>query len=116
LHIEKKERDKEYEILKSRINDAFEEVVMLAKNNDERFTTRFMEVYPERTLMINTSFPQISDKDFKLCAMLYFNFSNKEIAKYLFVEIKTVESQKYRLRKKYNIPPGKDLMDWMKEF
>jgi len=116
LHTEKEKRDKEYEILKSRINDAFEEVVMLAKNNDERFTIRFMEVYPERTQMINSSFPQISDKDFKLCALLYFNFTNKEIAKYLVVELKTVESQKYRLRKKYDIPPGKDIMDWMNGF
>ncbi|MCJ7935655.1 MAG: hypothetical protein MUW56_19020 [Chryseobacterium sp.] len=116
LHEEKEETDKEFRVLKSRINDAFEEVVMLAKNNDERFTIRFMEVYPERTQKINTSFPNISDKDFKLCALLYFNFSNKEIAKYLSIEIKTVESQKYRLRKKYNIPPGKDIMDWINGF
>ncbi|WP_412850522.1 helix-turn-helix transcriptional regulator [Chryseobacterium sp. PMSZPI] len=116
LHAEKEERDKEFQILKSRINDAFEEVVMLAKNNDERFTTRFMEVYPERTQKINTTFPNISDKDFKLCALLYFNFTNKEIAKYLSIEVKTVESQKYRLRKKYDIPAGKDIMEWMNDF
>jgi len=115
---EKKEAllEKETEIieLESKINLAFEELVLLAQSNSPNFLTRFQEVYPDFYKKIAELDPNIRNSELTFCAYLFLGFSTKDIANYTFVATDTVQVRKYRLRKKFNIPSDKDLYVWIK--
>ncbi|WP_431612112.1 tetratricopeptide repeat protein [Chryseobacterium sp. 'Rf worker isolate 10'] len=100
--------------LKQKVNNAFDEIVDLAKKDDSVFLTRFQEVYPDiikKLLKIN---PQLQPSELKFCALLFLNFSSKDIATYTFVQHQSIQTRKSRIRKKLNIPPGEDIYLWMK--
>ncbi|MEJ5106022.1 hypothetical protein DRF65_04280 [Chryseobacterium pennae] len=95
--------------LKNRINDSFDELVVLVKKNDSTFLTRFQEVYPEfcpKLLEIN---PRLGASELAFCAMIKLNFTSKEIAEYTFIQHKSVQQKKHRLRKKLNVPTEQEL-------
>ena len=98
--------------LEYKVNNAFEEIVQLAKKNDPSFLARFKEVYPEFCEKILTLYPDILNSEFTFCAYLKLNFSTKEIANYTFVTKKAVQGRKSRIRKKFNIPSDEDLYIW----
>ncbi|WP_166668348.1 helix-turn-helix transcriptional regulator [Chryseobacterium daecheongense] len=107
------EKELELEYLKKKLNTAFEEVLQLAKDDDVSFLTRFNEVYPEFSKKLSLKYPDLTSNDIKFCALLKLNFSNKEIAQYGHLSIRTVESKKYRLRKKLKLTSDVDLNKWM---
>ncbi|MCB4807081.1 hypothetical protein LG651_02375 [Tamlana sp. 62-3] len=104
----------ESEKLKEKLNEAFNDVVQLAKNNDPAFLTRFQEVYPEvcEKLLLRNS--KLVNTELILCAMIWLNFSSKDIALYTNVQPKTVQTKKYRLRKKLNIPEDENVYTWLR--
>ena len=111
-----KEKEEETKELKLKVNEAFDEVVQLAKDNSPEFLTRFQEVYPnfqEKLLKIN---PQIRTSELTFCAYLFLGFSTKEIAEYTFKAVKTIENNRYNIRKKLGLSPEKDLLVWLREY
>ncbi|MET3537435.1 hypothetical protein [Chryseobacterium limigenitum] len=113
-NIEKRNILQEKEELESKVNDSFEELVLLAKENSPIFLVRFQEIYPEFCQEIIKINPNIQNSELIFCAYLYLNFSTKDIARYTFVTPTSVQMRKYRLRKKINIPPDVDIYIWMK--
>ncbi|WP_147436475.1 hypothetical protein [Chryseobacterium sp. 7] len=110
LHIKEKETHE----LNQKLNFAFEEVIMLAKDNDPQFLTRFQEVYPEFIANLLKIEPQLLNTELKFCALLFLNFSTKEIANYNFVQPQSIQARKNKLRKRLNIPSDEDIYVWMK--
>lgn len=110
LKDKKKLLREEAEKLKNQIHDTSqEEVIELAKKNDSSFLEVFKKVYPdfiEKVLEIN---PDLENADLVFCAMLKLHFTSKEIAGYTFVQPRSVQQKKYRLRKKLNIPTETDI-------
>ncbi|WP_165790482.1 tetratricopeptide repeat protein [Chryseobacterium sp. MYb7] len=107
-------KEQERQLLNQKLNIAFEEVVQLAKSNNPEFLTRFQEVYPiffQNLLQIE---PQLLNTELKFCALIFLNFSTKDIASYTFVQPSSIQTRKNRLRKKLNIPSDEDLYVWMK--
>ncbi len=102
--------------LKQKVNKSFEEVVLLAKENHPEFTTRFSEIYPEFYEKLKRIDPKLLKTEIKFCALLYLNFSTKDIAEYTFVTVKAVQHSKFRLRKKLNIPSDADIVDWISDY
>ncbi|WP_223609332.1 LuxR C-terminal-related transcriptional regulator [Chryseobacterium sp. OSA05B] len=100
--------------LQQKINESFAEVLKMAKNNSPQFWTRFQEVYPDflgKMLLANSNL-KVSELTF--CAYIYLGFSTKEIAEYTFKAVKTIENNRYNLRKKLNLSPEQDLAIWMR--
>lgn len=100
------QKNEETNQLKQKVNESFEEVIQLAKDNS---VTRFKEVYPEfinRLLAINPAF-RVSE--LTLCAYIFLGFNSKDIALYTFKSVHTVRSRKYNLRKKLGILPEDDI-------
>ncbi|MDR6372095.1 DNA-binding CsgD family transcriptional regulator [Chryseobacterium bernardetii] len=90
---------------------AFKELIQLAKENNPEFLTRFNESYPRFSEeLLKDSLLKISE--IRFCAYLYLNFSTKEIAEYTFTSVRTVQTKKYNLRKKLNIPGDMDIYVW----
>ncbi|MFD2037526.1 hypothetical protein ACFSKL_22220 [Belliella marina] len=96
-----------------KVDSVRDEIINLAKNNDPAFVARFKDVYSEWWAKMMELDPSLTPEDLKFCAMLYLNFSTKDIAKFTFVQCKTVQVKKYRLRKKLNIDSSVDLYDWL---
>lgn len=95
--------------IKEQLNVAFDDVMALAKANDPAFLVRFQEVYPIFYSKLIDLHDGLTATDIKLCAMTYLNISTADIAKYTFVEIRTVQTRRSRLRKKINLAPDVDL-------
>lgn len=118
LIAEKKEiieqKEIETRVLKKKVNDAFDEIVQLAKENNTEFLTRFREVYPdlyEKLIKIN---PNLTKSELEFSAMIWLGFSSKEIADYRFMQHRSVQTKKNRLRKKLNIPSDTDIYFFLK--
>lgn len=104
----------ETEELQQKVNDAYTEVINLAKNNDPSFYFRFQEVYPEfqkKVLEINQN---LRTSELVLCAYLFLGFSIKDIAEYTFKSINTVRNRKQNLRKKFSLQTEEDLGIWLR--
>jgi tetratricopeptide (TPR) repeat protein len=54
-------------------------------------------------------FPQLSENEKKLCAMIRLNLSSKEIAAVQNISSKSVDMNRYRMRKKLNLNNDEDL-------
>ena len=109
--LEKEKQEKS--ILESKINDFFDELIHLAKENSPNFYVRFSEIYPEIHLKLTKEYPQLSTFEKSFLAMVFLNFSNKEIANIESVSLKTIEIRKYRIRKKCDLESGQDLKKWL---
>ncbi|MBC9795263.1 helix-turn-helix transcriptional regulator [Sinomicrobium weinanense] len=110
-----KQKEEETRELEQKVNEAFKEVVALAKENNPEFISRFMEVYPDFYSRLLDMDPNLQASELHFCAMLFLNFSTKEIAAYTYVTPKAVQTRKYRLRKKFDIPSDKDISLWLRE-
>jgi hypothetical protein len=116
LESEKAMNEKEKDTLKLQLNEAFEEVRKLAKENSPDFFIRFQDVYPHfrnKMLEINSQF-KVSELTF--AAYIYLGFNTKEIADYTFKAVKTIENNRYNFRKKLGISPEKDLQIWLRNY
>ncbi|MCD0476361.1 tetratricopeptide repeat protein [Flavobacterium sp. EDS] len=77
------------------------------------FFAKFKEIYPEFIDKIIEITPTIVSSELRFCALLKLGFSTNEIATYTKSTIRAVQSKRYRLRKKLNVPPEEDLYDWL---
>lgn len=97
------------------INDQrFEKLMDLIKNNNPEFLVLFKELYPCFITELKKLDPNIRSSELSFCAMLYLNYSTKDISEYTYVTVRAVQIRKNRLRKKYNINSDVDLNKWMR--
>jgi DNA-binding CsgD family transcriptional regulator len=89
----------------------FKEVTQLAKENNPEFLTRFNEYCPRFSEELLKVSP-LKISEIRFCAYIYLNFSTKEIAEYTFTSVRTVQTKKYNLRKKLNVPSDMDIYVW----
>jgi tetratricopeptide (TPR) repeat protein/DNA-binding CsgD family transcriptional regulator len=87
--------------IKQKIKD-----LLRTENLNDRFEKHFEDVYPGffKSLIRHSS--KLTQNDLRFCAYLKMNQSTDEIAKLTSTSIRTVESKKYRVKKKFKI--GKD--------
>ncbi|WP_131430853.1 tetratricopeptide repeat protein [Chryseobacterium formosense] len=113
---EKELQEQESNKLKQQLNEAFDEIIQLAKDNNPSFYTRFQEVYPKfqaKMLKLNEAF---KPSELTFAAYIYLGFTTKEIADYTFKAVKTIENNRYNFRKKINLSPEKDLQIWLRNY
>lgn len=108
-------KNQEAKLLSKKLNTDFEEIVRLAKNNDPEFLNRFQEVYPDLFPGLLEIEPNMLINELRFCALLFLNFSTKEIAQYTLVQPQSIQIRKHRLRKKLKIPSNIDIYIWMKD-
>ncbi|MDR4950939.1 hypothetical protein REB14_01935 [Chryseobacterium sp. ES2] len=89
----------------------FKEVIQLAKENSSEFLTRFNEYCPRFSEELLKVSP-LKTSEIRFCAYIYLNFSTKDIAEYTFTSVRTVQTKKYNLRKKLDIPGNMDIYVW----
>lgn len=60
-----------------------------------------------------TNYPSLTPTELKICCLLRINFSTKEMAHLLHTSTKTIENQRYRIRKKLRISSQKNLTSFL---
>jgi tetratricopeptide (TPR) repeat protein len=104
-----KERESEAELLMKKISNNDERLMSLAKKNDPVFFNEYQSAYPELVNKLLEIHPKLSINELSFCAMIQLGFSSKEIGQYGFMQHRSVQTKKNRLRKKLNIPSDVDI-------
>ncbi|WPO89269.1 helix-turn-helix transcriptional regulator [Chryseobacterium sp. HR92] len=110
------EKAKESDELKRKLSCTYEELIRLAKQSDPSFIIIFNDLHPSFCNSITSRYLDINSNDLRLCAFIKLNLSSKQIAEYDHISVRTVESKKYRLRKKLNLSRDIDLYKWVQYF
>lgn len=87
-------------------------------NNDKAwddFTAHFEQVNPQFFKTLKELYPSLTDKDLKMCAYIRMGFTAKQIAQMLSVLPESVNTTRYRLRRKMGLPPETILEDHLRE-
>ena len=92
-----------------------EKIALLLKSDsiNNRFEKQFEEVYPNFFKDLIEKSERLSQNDLRLCAYLKMNQNTQEIAQLSGVSIRTIESQKYRLKKKLNLTKEENLISFL---
>jgi len=94
-------------------NTSVTELLELLQKNDESFYIAFLKSFPDFGAKLLNINPTMKPSDIEFCAMLKMNLDTKQIAQTKETSVKSVESKKYRLRKKLNIPSETDIYVWI---
>lgn len=97
---------------------------LLKKFESGTSNLEFWSIYQKNFDMIHNHFfqklrdryPSLTASDLKFCALLRLNLSTKDIAKVTNLTIRGVEAARYRLRKKFDLPEKKSLIEFLIDF
>lgn len=79
----------------------------------EKFEENFNLVYDDFMKKLTARFPDLKTNDRKLCAYLRMGLSSKEMASLLNTPVRSIETARYRLRKKLNLDSGDNLTEFI---
>ena len=107
---------------KDKSNKAFQKIIKLIdseldQSEDwEQFALHFDSVHSNYLRKLKERCPEITTAELKLAAYLRLNLSTKEIAQLLNISVRGVETSRYRLRKKLELPNETNLSDFLIRF
>jgi hypothetical protein len=87
----------------------------MAQEDSPFFLSYFKEIYPEFCEKLISHSPNLKDNDIRFCAYMKLNISNKEIAVFKNLTFRSVETTKYRLKKKLGLEVSTDLNKWIND-
>ena len=87
------------------------------KNDDEwsRFRLHFDSVHPDFFNKLKEASPELTENDLRLCAYIRIGMRAKQIAEMLSITADSVNSNRYRLRKKLGLSRGESLDDFVRK-
>jgi DNA-binding CsgD family transcriptional regulator len=85
-------------------------------DNWKKFEANFDMVYENYLKRLGEQFPVLTVSDKKLCAYLKMGLSSKDIAPLLNMSFRSVEMNRYRLRKKLNLNREVNLTEYLQNF
>ena len=106
LYLEKNLSKRDYGIKK--LIRAIENEISTRKDL-EVFDTHFSAVHESFLSNLKKKFPNLNQNDHRLCTFIKMNKSTKEIATFLNMSIRGVETSRYRLRKKMDLESDENL-------
>jgi ligand-binding sensor domain-containing protein len=85
-------------------------------NNWDKFEESFDLIYNNLMERLCNTFPDLKMNDRKLCAYLRMGLSSKEIASLMNTTTRSIETARYRLRKKLGLDQGQNLTEFIQNF
>lgn len=110
-----KQKEQSKNIVDEKSSHDFNEIIKLAKTNDSAFITRFQEIYPDFYGTLTKQYPLLTPTHIKILSYSYLNYTTKDIAVFMSVSVRTVQTHKYRIRKIININSEQDIIEWTKQ-
>jgi len=93
----------------SEINRVLKSISVGNANNWEEFKLRFTDVNKNFYEKLNSAYPNLSQTDQKICALIKLNLSSKDMARLLGISTKSVHTTRHRLRKKMGLERSDNL-------
>ena len=81
------------------------------KKDLEVFDSNFNAVHEEFLKILKEHYPSLNQNDHRLCTFIKMNKTTKEIATFLNLSVRGVETSRYRLRKKMGLDSDVNLYD-----
>ena len=108
--------DSPEEEMKSRLKNVYANIQnnISLFNNIEGLNKQINEIYKDFFDKLEQKFPGITKAEKRLCIMLYLNMSSKEIAIITNTTLRSVETSRYRLRKKFNLLRDEDMVKFLR--
>ena len=115
---EEMQKNGDFNTVLSRFTKMERKIKLSFENDDnwKKFEENFDLVYENYLKRLTETFPHLNVGDKKLCAYLKMDLSSKEIAPLLNMSVRSVETNRYRLRKKLNIDRDMNLSDFLQKF
>ena len=82
----------------------------------ENFIKSFDQVHSGFFKRLNEEFKDLSPNDYKMCTCLKMNMTSKEIASFMNISIRSVETNRYRLRKKLGLHKDDNLTQFIMNY
>jgi len=100
---------------------AFSRVIKQLKSqgNDaawNEFEKRFLNIHTDFYRKLLEEFPNLTHNELKICAFLRLGMNTKDICSITFQNIRTVETTRFRLRKKLNLSTGENLSTFLQGY
>lgn len=95
---------KQQMLLNDLTEEDIQEIFSLAENNSPLFFDKFQLFFPHFIPAVLELNPGLIHSELYFCALMKLDFDTKKIAQCTNNSIRAVESRKYRIRKKLNIP------------
>ncbi|MCK5846204.1 MAG: hypothetical protein KAG84_02110 [Bacteroidales bacterium] len=104
------------------INDVKKDLQSLKKNitvkeqitnNWEGFKIQFQNVHPNFFNSLLEVEPNLTQNELRMCAYIKMNMSTKEIANLLNISDRSIQTSRYRLKKKLTLDPNNDLITYI---
>ncbi|MDR0413490.1 MAG: LuxR C-terminal-related transcriptional regulator [Dysgonamonadaceae bacterium] len=105
---------------KEQAGDIFRKIKTMVKNNQhtekewDDFILHFEKVHPRFFEKLLAKYPHLTKNDLKLCAYIRIGMSMKQIAQMLNIFPDSVKTNRYRLRKKFDLPEDENLDDFIR--
>ncbi len=86
---------------------------MTQERDREEFMANVEQIYSQFSIRLSQKFPELSENDKRLASLLRMGLQSKEIAAILHITPKSVDTNRYRLRKKMNLSSDVNLNDFI---
>ena len=87
---------------------------ILADDEWQYFKLHFEKVHPDFFVTLKEQHPNLSETELRLCAYVRIGMSAKEIAQMLSIQPETVNTSRYRIRKKLKLTSGMSLENYLR--
>jgi DNA-binding CsgD family transcriptional regulator len=91
-----------------------EELIAFAKSSPKNFINQFHQDFPTLFDQLSKINPKITETEFRTLALIRVGCTSKEISNLEYVSIRTVETRKNRIRKKFELSPNSNIYLWLK--
>lgn len=97
----------------------FRTIIQLTEQNTnidadwDNFIKSFDQVHSDFFKRLTEKYPNLSSNDFKMCTYLRMNLNSKDIAALMNISIRSVETNRYRLRKKLGLAADINLTQYL---
>jgi len=82
-------------------------------NNWDSFKIQFKQVHPNFFNSLVQKQANLTQNELRMCAYIKMNMSTKEIANILNISDRSIQTNRYRLKKKLNLSPQTDLITYI---
>ena len=104
-----KQKAKEYEVEVEKKNrsvfdsEEVQDLNQLAENKSPSFYIKFCSTYPHFIETLKKEEYNLNKSEKEICAYIFLDYTTKDIALYTNSSVRSIESKKYRIRKKLNL-------------
>ena len=97
------------------LNSFIRSISVSSVSNWQEFKLRFTDVNESFYQNLTANYPQLTQSDHRICALIKLNLSSKDMARLLGISVESVHTTRYRLRKKMGLPRSANLEDFIAE-